>query len=151
MVNTNTTDLLAALAIGDKVRSEVNKQYRLLELDTDGVYASILLLAKKKYAALAVVNPMQWACKLRSMQHPTSQTLPLPPLPTKQELKGLDIVRRDWCRLAVHVGRDCVSQLLSGASRDTVIIAIHNLLSEVAENLRASKVALSDFIITKVT
>jgi len=32
----------------------VNKLYRLLEIDIDGVYKSLLLLKKKKYAALSV-------------------------------------------------------------------------------------------------
>ena len=32
----------------------MNKLYRLLEIDIDGVYKSLLLLKKKKYAALSV-------------------------------------------------------------------------------------------------
>ena len=37
-----------------QVKAEVNKLYRLLEIDIDGVYKSLLLLKKKKYAALSV-------------------------------------------------------------------------------------------------
>lgn len=44
--------------IGNQVKREVNKLYRSLELDLDGVFKSMLLLKKKKYAALVVVeNP----------------------------------------------------------------------------------------------
>lgn len=69
------------------MKSEVNKLYRLLELDIDGVFKSLLLLKKKKYAAL-MVEP----------QGEGRYT-------TKQELKGLDIVRRDWCDLAKECGK----------------------------------------------
>lgn len=42
--------------IGNQVKREVNKLYRSLELDLDGVFKSMLLLKKKKYAALIVVE-----------------------------------------------------------------------------------------------
>jgi len=58
----------------------VNKAYRLLEIDIDGVYKSMLLLKKKKYAALNVTKGADGQCI------------------TNQELKGLDIVRR--CRIS---------------------------------------------------
>lgn len=59
--------------------------YRLLEIDIDGVFKSMLLLKKKKYAALTVQK--------------TGDTVTY-----KEELKGLDIVRRDWCLLAKQAG-----------------------------------------------
>ncbi|VDP80606.1 unnamed protein product [Echinostoma caproni] len=152
MVNTNTTDLLMALSIGEKVRQEVNKHYRLLELDTDGVYAAMLLLAKKKYAALAIVNPIQWAQVYR-VALAQSSTVPaaLPPAPaTKQEMKGLDIVRRDWSALAVAVGKRCVAALLSGDPKDVVLDRIHADLTETAERVRSGQLPISDFVITKM-
>ncbi|TPP62307.1 DNA polymerase, partial [Fasciola gigantica] len=153
MVNTNTTDLLAALSIGEKVRQEVNKHYRLLELDTDGVYAAMLLLAKKKYAALAIVSPIQWAQGYRSAQaQSTKVPVALPPAPaTKQEMKGLDIVRRDWSALAVTVGKRCVAALLSGESKDVILDRIHTDLTETAERVRSGQLPVSDFIITKAS
>jgi DNA polymerase alpha subunit A len=69
------------------VKSEVNKLYRLLEIDIDGVFRSMLLLKKKKYAALSV------------SKNPDGS------LRTTKELKGLDIVRRDWCDLAKQAGK----------------------------------------------
>ena len=60
--------------------------YKLLEIDIDGVYKSMLLLKKKKYAAL---NVQKVGDKYT----------------TTQELKGLDIVRRDWCELAKEAGK----------------------------------------------
>lgn len=38
------------------MKREVNKLYKSLELDLDGVFKSMLLLKKKKYAALVVVE-----------------------------------------------------------------------------------------------
>ncbi|KAF8561747.1 hypothetical protein P879_10742 [Paragonimus westermani] len=148
MVNTNTTDLMVALSIGEKIRQEVNKHYRLLELDTDGVYAAMLLLAKKKYAALAISNPVQWAAACRAAQ--ATQPAPLPPPSTKPEMKGLDIVRRDWSALAIAVGKRCVAALLSGDPKDVVLERIHTDLAETAEKVREGKLPLSDFIITKM-
>ncbi|CAH8568397.1 unnamed protein product [Schistosoma turkestanicum] len=147
MVNTNTTDLLAALAIGEKVRQEVNKHYRLLELDTDGVYAAMLLLAKKKYAALSIINPVQWATATKIS---ISQGLPPQAVSTKQEMKGLDIVRRDWSALAVSVGRRCVAALLSGEPKDVILDRIHADLTDTAQKVRQGNLPVSEFIITKM-
>ncbi len=68
------------------MKAEVNKLYRLLEIDIDGVFKSMLLLKKKKYAALTVSKVGD-------------------KIVTAQELKGLDIVRRDWCQLAKEAGK----------------------------------------------
>lgn len=70
-----------------QIKSEVNKLYKLLEIDIDGIFKSLLLLKKKKYAAL-VVEPTRDGKYI-----------------TKQELKGLDIVRRDWSDLAKETGK----------------------------------------------
>lgn len=70
-----------------QVKAEVNKLYKLLEIDIDGVFKSLLLLKKKKYAALVVEQQGEGRYSV------------------KQELKGLDIVRRDWCDLAKECGK----------------------------------------------
>ena len=66
------------------MKKQVNKCHRLLELDMDGVYKTLLLLKKKKYAGLAVEL--------------TDETI------VRRETKGLDIVRRDWSLLAKEAG-----------------------------------------------
>jgi DNA polymerase alpha subunit A len=70
-----------------QIKAEVNKLYRQVELDIDGVFKYMLLLKKKKYAAV------------------TLSRLPNGELITQQELKGLDIVRRDWSQLSAEAGR----------------------------------------------
>ena len=56
MINTNCTDLVEVKRIGNEVKKEVNKLYRALELDLDGIFKSMLLLKKKKYAALTITE-----------------------------------------------------------------------------------------------
>lgn len=70
-----------------QLKLEINKLYRHLEIEVDGVFKSMLLLKKKKYAALSV------------------QKLPNGELNMTEEIKGVDIVRRDWSQVACEAGR----------------------------------------------
>lgn len=71
-------------------------------------------------------------------------------LVTKQELKGLDIVRRDWCKLSVEVGKAVVTMILEGEmSQEDLVAAVHGYLQAVGENVVAGKVGLDQFVITK--
>lgn len=54
MINTGTNNIQHALEMGQKLKAEVNKLYTCLEIEIDGVFKSLLLLKKKKYAALKV-------------------------------------------------------------------------------------------------
>ena len=74
-------------ALGEKVKREVNKLYKTMELEIDGVFKSMLLLKKKKYAALTVTKGFDGK------------------LIEEKELKGLDLVRRDWCIQSKDSGR----------------------------------------------
>uniref|UniRef100_A0A8C4MI47 DNA polymerase n=1 Tax=Equus asinus asinus TaxID=83772 RepID=A0A8C4MI47_EQUAS len=131
MINTNSTNLEEVFKLGNKVKSEVNRLYKLLEIDIDGVFKSLLLLKKKKYAALVV--------------EPTSDGNYF----TKQELKGLDIVRRDWCDLAKDTGNFVIGQILSDQSRDTIVENIQKRLIEIGENVLNGSVPVSQFEINK--
>lgn len=65
----------------------MNKIYKQVELDIDGIFKYMLLLKKKKYAAISISK------------------LPSGEFITKEEIKGLDIVRRDWSQLSQEAGR----------------------------------------------
>lgn len=80
-VNTNVTELQDALAVGNEFKRLVNERYKLLEIDTDAVFQRILLLQKKKYAAIEVKGPQE----------------------TSIEIKGLDMKRREYCALSKNV------------------------------------------------
>ncbi|KAL8190345.1 UNVERIFIED_CONTAM: DNA polymerase alpha catalytic subunit [Gekko kuhli] len=114
-----------------QIKSEVNKLYKLLEIDIDGVFKSLLLLKKKKYAALVV--------------EPTGNGNYI----TKQELKGLDIVRRDWCDLAKETGNYIIGQILSDQSRDVIVENIQRKLIQIRENVVNGSVPIKQFEINK--
>uniref|UniRef100_H2Y7K6 DNA polymerase n=1 Tax=Ciona savignyi TaxID=51511 RepID=H2Y7K6_CIOSA len=131
MINTNSGDLENAFKLGNQVKAEVNKLYKLLEIDIDGVYKSLLLLKKKKYAALSV------------------QKAPDGSYTTVKELKGLDIVRRDWCDLAKLAGNYAVEQILSDEPRENIVERIHQNLQEIGEKIRRNDFDLEKFEIRK--
>ncbi|XP_029313855.1 DNA polymerase alpha catalytic subunit isoform X2 [Cottoperca gobio] len=131
MINTNSRCLEEVYKLGNKVKAEVNKLYKLLEIDIDGVFKSLLLLKKKKYAALVVENHGEGRYSV------------------KQELKGLDIVRRDWCDLAKECGNYVIGQILSDQSRDVIVENIQKHLVEVGEKVAAGTIPLNQYEINK--
>ncbi|MEQ2307673.1 DNA polymerase alpha catalytic subunit, partial [Ameca splendens] len=131
MINTNSKSLEEVFKLGHKVKAEVNKLYKLLEIDIDGVFKSLLLLKKKKYAALVVE------------QHAEGR------YSVKQELKGLDIVRRDWCDLAKECGNYVIGQILSDQSRDVIVENIQKHLVEVGEKVANGDIPLNQYEIHK--
>lgn len=52
MIASASTNLDEVRALGEKVKVEVNKRYKLLEIELDGIFKCMLLLKKKKYAAV---------------------------------------------------------------------------------------------------
>ncbi|CAI5471181.1 unnamed protein product [Closterium sp. Yama58-4] len=99
MINTGLDDPSHAIAIAHRVKKEVNKRYKLLEIEMDGLFRSMLLLNKKKYASVKLVlGPSEPPKVLREVP----------------EHKGLDIVRRDWSVLSKEIGAFCLNQILSG-------------------------------------
>jgi DNA polymerase alpha subunit A len=59
-------------------------------LDLDGIFKSMLLLKKKKYAAVVI-------------QENADGTITY-----EKEMKGLDLVRRDWCGVSKQAGQVCM-------------------------------------------
>jgi DNA polymerase alpha subunit A len=131
MINTGMTDLAQVKVIGQQVKKEVNKLYKCLELDIDGIFKSMLLLKKKKYAALVINESADGT------------------LTYEKELKGLDLVRRDWCPLSKNAGKFTVDKILSGAPREDIVIAIHDYLGSLSQSVRAGQVEMTEFIVTK--
>ena len=131
MINTNLTDLASVKEIGMMVKKEVNKLYRSLELDLDGIFKSMLLLKKKKYAALVINEGADGKVTY------------------EKEMKGLDLVRRDWCGISKDTGTFVVEQILSGKPREEIVMAIHDYLGDLSAKIRAGQMPLEGFIVTK--
>ena len=104
-----------------------------MEIDIDGVYKCLLLLRKKKYAALTIVN-----------RKPDNS------FNTISELKGLDIVRRDWCLLARQIGERVIGEILSGQACDVVLTNINKILTETGEKIKNNMFDMGLFEISKV-
>lgn len=117
--------------MGQKLKAEVNVLYKCLEIEIDGIFKSMLLLKKKKYAALVVENPGTKDEK------------------TTTELKGLDMVRRDWCPLSKEVGNFVLQEILSGKQREDVVLDLNEYLSNIGTTMKNHQINLSKFIITK--
>lgn len=81
MINTNVDSIQDALKVGSEFKKAVNERYRLLEIDIDNTFRRLLLHAKKKYAAINMVEiDGKFVDKL--------------------EVKGLDMRRREYCALS---------------------------------------------------
>ncbi|KAL4066177.1 hypothetical protein J3A83DRAFT_4433487 [Scleroderma citrinum] len=126
-VNSNVTELSEALKISVELKKAVNERYKLLEIDLDGVFARLLLLQKKKYAALKVEDGTR----------------------TSVEVKGLDMKRREYCALSKNVSQYVLDQILSGEATEVVVENIHEYLSTIGSNVRGGKIKLEEFIIFK--
>ena len=82
-VNSGVTDFEQALKIASDFKKAVNDRYKLLEIDLDGIFQRLLLLQKKKYAAIKVEDKTR----------------------TSIEVKGLDMKRREYCALSKAVSQ----------------------------------------------
>ncbi|KAI9190484.1 DNA-directed DNA polymerase alpha catalytic subunit pol1 [Blastocladiella emersonii ATCC 22665] len=139
MIHTGTHDLPHVRALGRKLQDLVNRQYKHLEIEMDGFYERMLLLKKKKYAAVVVEEDS--GAPLVDGQRP---------LKRKMEVKGLDLVRRDWCGLSHLVSEFILNQLLmSGNPREQVLADIHAFLEKTAAEARAGQVPIDLYVINK--
>ena len=134
MINTNKDNLEEVRKVGQEVKREVNKRYKLLEIEMDGCYRSMLLLKKKKYAAV-VVEPSMHEGKTIYVE--------------RVEKKGLDTVRRDWCKLAKDVGDTCLDEIFVKRSVEDTVEKIHDALREARTKMVNNQVNLESYIVTK--
>ncbi|RFU35864.1 hypothetical protein B7463_g501, partial [Scytalidium lignicola] len=128
MINANVNSIEDALKVGNEFKKAVNERYRLLEIDIDNVFKRILLQAKKKYAA---INMVEINGKFVE----------------KMEVKGLDMKRREYCNLSKEISSQLLNYILSGDEADLVITCIHNYLGEIAAKMRADEIKIQKYTI----
>ena len=131
MINTGTKEYGESLRVGERIRDKINKQYKYLKIDIDYVFKRMLLLKKKKYAALKVVGQ-------------TAEGLQ-----TTREVKGIDLVRRDWSILSKKAGNFFLNTLFSDTPRDELRGTFGDYLTKLAQEMRSGKLPLEDYLITK--
>ncbi|KAF2500050.1 DNA polymeras-like protein alpha catalytic subunit [Lophium mytilinum] len=128
MINTNVDNMQEAMKIGNEFKRDVNNSYSLLEIDIDNVFRRLLLHAKKKYAAINMVNiDGKFVEKL--------------------EVKGLDMRRREYCALSKDTSSALLNFILSGDEPDVVIEKIHEYLRVLAQKMRDFQVPVQKYTI----
>lgn len=147
MVHTGTRDLPTAKRMAQELKRVVNERYRLLEIELDGIFGALLLLKKKKYAALILEEHADGTISQRI------------------ESKGLDLVRRDWCALSVDTSTVVLEKILlvedgkGGGEEDSlreqptmqrVADQIHIFLRTVADEISQGLIPLEKYTISKV-
>ena len=83
-MNANATVLSDVLRISFELKKAVNDRYKLLEINLDRIFQRLLLLQKKKYAAVKVNEGSE---------------------ATTIEIKGLDMKRREFLALSKNVSQ----------------------------------------------
>lgn len=128
MINTNTDNIQDAIKVGNEFKKDVNDSYKLLEIDIDNIFRRLLLHAKKKYAA---INMVQIDGKYTE----------------KLEVKGLDMRRREYCALSKETSSQLLNFLLSGDDAESVVEKIHEYLRELAEKMRSFSIPVQKYTI----
>lgn len=127
-VNSNVTTYPEAIKIANEFKKLVNERYKLLEIDLDATFERVLLLNKKKYAAVKIDESGE----------------------RSTEVKGLDMKRREFSQLSKTASGAVLKEVLSGDATENVVEKIHEYLTQLGEAVRAGEVPLEDFIIFKV-
>lgn len=132
MINTNADSIKDAQIIGNDFKKSVNERYKLLEIDIDNIFRRLLLHAKKKYAA---INLIEVDGKFVE----------------KMEVKGLDMRRREYCALSKETSSSLLNLLLSGEEPEAVISKVHEQLRELASRMRQDAVPKAKYTIFTVS
>lgn len=141
MINSREKSLGEALKKGVDLKRAINSQYRskgILEIDVDGVFRSLLLLKKKKYAADKLQNLDEI---MRSFDESKANF--------KVELKGLDIVRRDWSGITKSCGEYLVNLVLSKVDSEIILDQIYDYLKELRKDLDNNRLSTNQYTIFK--
>ncbi|KAK7949691.1 DNA polymerase alpha catalytic subunit [Apiospora saccharicola] len=129
MINANVNSVGDALKVGQEFKQAVNERYRLLEIDIDNIFRRILLQAKKKYAAINLVE------------------VPGGKWEEKMEVKGLDMKRREYCGLSKEISSRLLNDILSGDDTEVSVQRIHEYLREIAAKMREQAIPVQKYII----
>ena len=150
MINSRTLDLIEAIKVARELKNEINKLFangkrkRILEIEIDGLFKSLLLHKKKKYAANLVDNYEEIARNLvRFGSGEIKESI-------KLEIKGLDFIRRDWCELTKKTGKHLLGLMLSSKDTDEIIELVYDYMEGLGRQMKENKVALNDYIIYKM-
>ena len=130
-LNSNVDNIEEAQKVGQEFKRSVNERYKLLEIDIDNIFRRLLLHAKKKYAAINLVEvDGKYVDKL--------------------EVKGLDMKRREYCALSKEASSKLLNLILSGEESEVVVEKVHEYLRDLSERMREQKIPAQKYIIFTV-
>lgn len=132
MINTKIIDYDDVIQRGNEIKGEINRTFKLLEIDIDGVYRPLLLLKKKNYAGTMIkkLSDGKFANVI--------------------ETKGLDTVRRDRAVIAKEAGEKVLAMILTAEKEiDLIVEDIHNYLKNLADSIKSDEIPASKFLISK--
>ena len=132
MINTNADNVQAALKVGHQLKLAINDRYKLLEIDIDNIFRRLLLHAKKKYAAINLIESDGKFIE-------------------KLEVKGLDMRRREYCALSKEASQRILNEALSGDETEVTVSKIQDYLRTLAQQMREDKIPNQKYIIFTVS
>lgn len=116
-INTRTKDVTDALHVAQELKDQINKHYKILEIEIDSVFKQLILYGKKKYVGTKI-----------DLLH-IHNTMNL-----KREIKGMELVRRDWCPLVNDITLfilNCLENKLDNMAQN-----IYDYLETVYKNIK---------------
>jgi DNA polymerase I len=127
MVKVKASSIEEAFEIGKNIENTVNEYYKgKMTVKIESVFQSFLIIAKKRYAGIAV-----------ELEEGKKKE--------KLVMKGIETVRKDWCGLTEKV----LSKVLDFLLREKSIESAINYVKSVIRELEEGKVNIEDLIITK--
>eukprot|EP00923_Selenidium_pygospionis_P012524 GHVN01021273.1.p1 GENE.GHVN01021273.1~~GHVN01021273.1.p1 ORF type:complete len:1053 (-),score=98.46 GHVN01021273.1:5123-8281(-) len=126
VVDTRTESVEDARRMAENIKREINKTHSLLEIDIESLFRRLILFQKKKYCALVIREPEN-----------------------EIDVRGLEVVRRDWCSVAKNASKYVIEQLLKVEDRKKAEDNVRRHLEELSDSVRAGSLPLDDFAITK--
>jgi len=107
MINTGEKDIDRAIALGKTICDMINAQYKYISIGIENIFSKVLLMNKKKYATLKVDSDGK----------------------NMIIVKGIDLVRRDWCYLSKYLCKNIIALFLC---EDNIKIVKESILYELS-------------------
>lgn len=127
MVRTQTTDIDEAFKLGDFLEKKINAAHEgKISMKIEGVFKSLLILTKKRYAGFMVEKDNEQ-------------------LKEKMTMKGIETVRRDWCDLVSKSLYTVLEIILKEQNPKKAFIYIKETLSKLEKN----EIPIEDLVVTK--
>lgn len=127
MVETKLPTFEEVKELSNKLTQVINSKYKHVKIENAGIFKPFYVLRKKKYAAMKYLNADRIV----------------------EEIKGLDVVKKDWSGISSIAGRNILKEILK--CDENIEMRIYKYLEEIREDLEENyeKFDVEDFTISK--